>query len=298
MKQLLQILLAILFLGIGTSFFPDLAFSEESYLLRNQFQENQTAYLIMNSTVITVTTEDEKQHRVEQGLKTVMSYNTIMIDPQKRATIKIGIEQLAITGRTPVDLKKMLQIENEKITLKINPLGEVYEFTPPPSLSTPNTQGQTTSQQYPWLKFPERAVQVGDSWTDQRTLPYPGASKPIISYTTYTLQETAQQNDQTIAVISTNTQIQADDVTVDPVAQGEGVANLQLKYTFKEFQSRGKGSIRFNMDTGQIVSFHSESDLLMDLAVDAGVGQENFPNTFIQKSKVETTGYYSSEKPD
>ncbi|RJP24338.1 MAG: hypothetical protein C4527_18995 [Candidatus Omnitrophota bacterium] len=267
----------------------------ETYLLRNKFQEGDSAYLIIDSTVETVTTEDDKQALAFHGMKTVMSYRTMMIDRTQRATIKIGIEELKITGRNPVNLKELFKIGDEKITLKITPSGEVHEFTPPPSLATTNGPGESSSQQNPWLKFPEEPIRLGDSWTDSRVVPYPGASEPVIASTTYTLDAIEQKEGRSMAKIATQTLIRAKNVTVDPGEEQQGMVNMKLKYTFREFTMDAAGKLEFDMDAGRIDQFESTSTMVMDLAVEADIDQENFPNTFIKQSSVETRGQYAKE---
>ncbi len=274
-------------------------FADDAQLLRNKFTEGKTAYLIMDTTVESVTTQDEKQFPMTHGMKTVMSYTVTTINKQDIATVKIGIEELKTTGRSATDLKKLMKIEDEKITLKISQTGEVLETSPPPSMpQAPTSFGSATPPKNPWLKLPEQPVEIGATWVDEQTVPTAGASKPIIAHTTYTLKNLTEQNGNQTAELDTFTQIRAKNVKVNPAGENPSGVNMVINYTFKEFSADTKGTMKFNIDLGRIESYHTKSEMLMDLSGETNIDEQVFPSKFVIKSKGESHGRFTDKLPE
>ena len=284
------------------------AFAAETYQLRNQYQKGQTAYLILNTTTEGVTTIGENQLKINNGINITLSFETAQVDPPDTATVNMDIKKMEMTEGTPgmmrsQDMKKMLKMDDVKYTYKINALGKVLE-SPKKSDSKGLGQtmmspgGQNPNERMPWLPFPGKAVAIGDSWNDTRTVPIPGTSKPIVLHATYTLASVSEKNGDKIARIDIQSQILEKDVKVDPAAAGENLGKVEIKFVFKEYTSIAKGTCEFSLTKGHLISLEDASTMKISLGQETKVNDASFPSNFVHDYKVFTVGRYAESLPD
>lgn len=291
---ILSIFLLFLLVATGT-----VQAQDEKYLLRNQFKQGSTASLIYNVTNTGVTTMNAMQFPIESSLSLIMQYQTVKVDNDV-ATIVAGIKKMLmndpnIGGEKDVDLADQWGLDENQITIKINPLGKIIEAEDAPVSQSMQMQGmanagQSYTQQNPFLLVPEEAIPIGYSWTEERPITFTAASKEMIVYTTYTLESVKEENGEQIAVIHTESTSFNEDVHVDPGASGQQMGLVKLQFTFKEYSTHGTGQIFFNLDQGRIERLENESDMVIDLSGKTSVHDAEQPTQFVMKFKVRAEG--------
>ena len=278
---------------------------DQTYTLRNKFTEGQTSYLSLEMVSNGVTHMGTLDNKINNAMEIVFSFLTQKIDPPDQVTLQMGIEKMKTKGDVPgmgkdQDLRELIGLKDVKLSLKTNALGEIVE---PPSvpnaagMSMMNTGVDKMTEQMPWIKFPSKAISLGEHWLQTRNVPLAGASKPIIANTTYTLSEVVKEGDEQVAVITTETTIHEQDILMDPAAAGQKLGNVKLKFTFKQYNYNGKGEYRFNLDQGHILSTKEDADMILEIASDLDVSGAAFPSTFTHQLHLATRGTYSNENP-
>lgn len=246
----------------------------------------------------------ESQNPIREGMRTILSFATEQVENNQIASVRMGIEKMSRISGTPgmlreEDLKKSFKMENESVTVKINTLGQIIENPQTTQKTASLLMGRKNStEKLPWLRLPEKAIAIGESWNDNSPIPVPGVAKPIILHTTYTLAEVTEKAGIRIARIESQSSIQEKDVKVDPSGMGQNMGNIKISFSFREYSSTGKGAIEFDLSHGIIVSLQDTATMKLDIAGDTSVNDASFPTKYIQEFKVITHGRCADQIPE
>lgn len=278
------------------------SFAQESILLRNKFVEGKEVFFKAALGSEGVTRSGGSENEVSNTMHVLFGFQTETITDSGKANLTMRIHQMDIenpiqtTGTKP-DMKKILGLSDAPMRMTLDTLGRVVHA---PALgSKANSNQPELTEQTPWLHCPEKEIKVGESWQQQRTVPLTGASKPVIAYTTYTLDSITEKDGKSIAVIKTLTDINEKDVVVDPFAnQPAGGATLVFKITYKNYNFRGTGTIHFDLNEGHIMAKDEEGTMVQDIESDLSMDGAEFPSSIVHAFQLTTKAEYSDTKPE
>ncbi len=245
--------------------------SDETYLLRNKFQDGEVGYVIITGTIKTQTDMGAMNvPAVSMDMKALMKSEITDVESDI-ATYKIDMEEgfmtLDIPGRKQtMNLKEMMDQQMEAITYKINRLGEMvnedgslnFNFMPTQAGGSMNF---ANIQQGMIRAFPEKRVGIGDTWSDKQELTLPGSEKPVNVYSLRTLESVKEVDGEKIAEISIQFNIDAKNMEIESPAGPAG----DMKINFEEFSVNGKQIMEFNIDQGRAISTKDNQTIAMKM---------------------------------
>ncbi len=291
-------------LFIALFVFAAQSFAQDTYLLRNQFKQGKEVYYKAALGSEGVTRAAGAERETANTIHVLMAFHTDTVTESGKANLSMKILDLDMenplsTSGTKPNLKKLLGLGDTPLRLTLDPLGRVIHS---PSLSGnvngPGSGANQLTEQIPWLFCPEEEVKSGDSWHQSREVPMTGASKPIIANTTYTLDSVEEEEGKTIAVIKTVTEISEKDIEVDPFKNQQAGANLVFNFTFKNYDLRTEGTIRFNMDDGHIISKEEEGTMVQEMETDMNIDGADFPSNVVNSFALTTVAEYMESLPE
>lgn len=279
--------------------------SAQEYTLKNKFEEGEVKYL--NSIVIMdgQTKMGDATLPLNSTTDMGMIFRTKSVSAENVATIEMEIEKFlmenAMFGNTKIDALKMLNIGEQKIEVQVNSSGESTGTEDFSKLGIANLGDQTknTSMQMPWPKLPKEPVNVGDTWFEEQVVQLGESSKPIIKSITYTLSEINEQDGDRIAMITTKSMINAENVqmTKEVPQPGAAQSSVDFNYTFREYIGDGNGTMKFNIDEGELISVSETIDMTIDMGGEANVNQAGFPSNYRMEYEVKTESQFLDEVP-
>lgn len=276
--------------------------AQDSILLRNKFPEGKEIFFKATLGSEGVTRSEGSEREMSNVMRVLFGFQTETVTESGKANLSMKIHEMEIenpldsTGTKP-DIKKILGLSNAPMRMTLDSQGNVIHA--PVVGSKPGSNQSQLTEQIPWLYCPEQEIKVGDSWTQQRTVPLSGASKPIIAYTTYTLDSISEDNGKRIAIIKTVTDINEKDVVVDPFAnQPTGGATLVFKFTFKNYNYHGAGTIHFDLDEGHIITKDEEGTSVQERESDLSMDGAEFPSNVVNAFQLSTKAEYLDTMPE
>lgn len=162
-----------------------------SYRLRYQFEKNEVLnYQVDHETTMTTTTPQYSE-KVTNKVESRKNHRVVGLDSQGNATLELMIENakmsaqfgdakpLCYDSKNPKDCPKVYQhmrpiIGRPLARVQVSPLGKLLETRPQLPFSVlakakivkaDGSFSEDTSQNF-LVEFPEKAVKVGESWTD------------------------------------------------------------------------------------------------------------------------------------
>ncbi|MEW6235410.1 MAG: hypothetical protein AB1656_08505 [Candidatus Omnitrophota bacterium] len=292
--------------------------AEEAFLLQNKFHKGEVCYLVYAVTqegAVTMNkltadgkpSSEKEQLPIQGGLQSVMRFETLNVDNQGEAVVqaeflKMEMNDPMLGGGKAIDLISDWGMGEEKIKIKINASGSVFHYLQEPNQQKMKLQGmsdagQSTTQQNPYLRFPEKAIPIGYSWVERKTVPFTAASKEMVVDSTYTLDSVYRRENETIARISTQTSMMNENVQVDSAQSGQNTGLVKLQFQFKEYSSKGQGTLEFNLDKGRIESMKTESNMVIDLSGKTNINEAELPSEFAMKFKINAFVNVDENKP-
>lgn len=273
-----------------------IASAENTYILRNTFQQDHESFFAVTMDMEGTKRSEGTEQEVSNSMYTLFGFQTDSITESRKANISFKIYQMdydnPLASGTKPDMMKILGLSNKSMHLTLDDRGSV--------IHAPNLGKQTQlTEQIPWLVCPDDKIAIGGTWNHKRQVPMTGASKPIIAYTTYTLDSVSEEDGTSIAVITYQTEIDEKDVEVNPFSnQPPGGANLVLKFTFKNYSYSGTGTIRFDMNEGHILSKEEKGTSVQEMESDLSMDGAAFPSNVVNALTLTTKAVYSETKPE
>ncbi len=280
--------------------------STDAYQLLNKFKSGRTIYLDLSTNakgVITDNSNDKPaQSPMDYQMDAVASYTTQSISDNQWANLEIGFDQLLISGSSmgsaTMDMAEQLGLNERKIKVQVSPAGDVKEQTAPTGKTSPmDNSVKTITRQMPYLKFPQNAIPIGYSWHESKQIPLTGASKPIISHSTYTLDKIIEQDGEKIAIISTNTSVNEKDIPIDSNSSPQKNVNLVIKFIYQEYSINGNGIIQFSIDQGRILSVKDTQKTILSMQGSTDIDKASFKQNSKQEFVQEISAAFTETNP-
>ncbi len=278
----------------------------QEYNLHNKFEQGQTSYLKTQITMKGTSHIGENKMPLNMKIDTMMSFETVELgDDNSVATIEIGLHKLemqdAMMGNQKLNLIDMLGMKQKPIQLQVNKYGRTLDNKTLNNIEIPGMSalGQTnTTTKLPWPKLPTQAVTVNQTWKDEQVIPLQGADDTVTKHMTYTLQKIEERDQGRVAVISIESNIDANDVTMNPNLKSAKGNTVDFQYTFREYKAKGTGLMEFNMDTGKLLSNYESQDWVIDMGGEVNVDQADFPSNFRMEYVMETKSNFFDTHPE
>jgi hypothetical protein len=276
-------------------FLSSIATAQDTHLLRNKFQMDHETFFDVTLGMEGTSRSEGTERETSNTTYVLFGFKTDTVTESGKANISFKIYDMdyenPLTTGTKPDMKKLLGLSDKTLQMTLDDRGGVVHS---PNLG----KGNQLTEQIPWLVCPEKAVAIGDSWEQQREVPLTGASKPIVAKTNYTLASVGDEDGKKIAVITYETKIDEKDIEVNPFAnQPAGGANLVLKFKFKNYNYSGKGTIRFDLDGGHILSKDETGTMVQEQESDMSMDGASFPSHVTNAYTLTTKAVYSDTKP-
>lgn len=280
--------------------------AEGTYTLKNQFKQDQTVYLTIDNSITGTSSIGANQIPIRINMDMEFDFTTREIDSQGDALIDVKINRLDMYdeqfGPQKIDLAEKMDAKNNTLRVKIDPFGKSLDLPSgssgnPLSLQGMGGMAQSNPVRLPWPQMPDRPVAVGETWHEQYPVPMMGATKPIIADATYTLTGVEEKNGEQIARISKQTNIYAQNVTLDPKATGQNTGIVTIKVVFREYSAKGTGILDFNITRGRMEALEDALDVVIDMGGETNVQQAAFPNEVLMKCTTTMKGTFSETKP-
>ena len=278
--------------------------ADDTYLLRNKFEEGRVCYFQALLGQDGVTRAQGAERETVNNIYVLFEFKTDTVTESEKANVTMNVLEMymqnpLVSSGTKPDLKKMLGLGNSALRMTLDSLGTVIHA---PKLGgdasgAGSGQGQLT-EQIPWLYCPEGEVKIGDTWNQSREVPLTGASKPVIAHTTYTLTDVEVKDGKRIAVIQTLSEINEKDVKVNPFENQPVQANLVFSFTFKNYDLHNEGTIYFDLDAGHIISKDEEGTSVQEMESDISIDQAAFPANIVNSFKLTTKAEYFENRPE
>jgi len=278
----------------------------ETYQLQNKFKSGQTIYLDLSTTAKGVVTDNSSekpaQSPMDYKMGAVSSFLTKSINKDQWANLEIGFHQLVISGSTmgsaTMDLAEKLGLNERKINIQVSLTGDVKEQDNPSVKSTPmDNSVKSITRQMPYLKFPANAIPIGHTWHETKQIPLTGASKPVISYSTYTLDKIIERDGEKIAVISKKTIVNQKDIPVDSNSSSQKNVNLVIKFVYKEYSINGQGIINFSIDQGRILSVKDTQKTILSMQGNTNIDKASFEQNTTQEFVQQISASFTETNP-
>ncbi len=286
----------------GILLIPATQAQDETYLLQNKFQEGEVSKLVYSVTNEGATTMNSTQFNIDSALEIVMKFTTQELK-ENIATIQYDIEKMILddpgTSAEPIDLLETWDMSSQETTFKINQAGRLIDGMNLPEqqsggISGLANAGKSYMQQNPYLSLPDEAIPIDYSWSEDRVIPFPAASKEMISYTTFTLEKVHERNGDQIAHLATHTTTFNENVKID--TSDKQMGPITLDFRFKEYSMDGHGYIEFNIDKGRIETIYDQADMIIDLSGETNMDNNNLPTNFVMKYTMNATGRVETVK--
>ena len=227
-------------------------------------------------------TQDSKTTTEFMGKKMEMPSSTEITLTQKVEKVDQGIGELTITydsfnmemnvggKQIPSNMGKSMVGKTEKMKLSEN--GEILEPQGIKSMVALQGLGSDINSMFFSLypQFPERALKVGDSWTQKQEIPQ--SQMGLVIETLYTLTRKEERNGYKCVVI---------DYTVSMDLQGGGEEKMKI-----EGSGEGKGTTYFAYEKGLLIGSDVEMDLKMAIDAPLPIGDQKIPTSTHQTIKL------------
>jgi hypothetical protein len=170
----------------------------------------------------------------------------------------------------PSNMGKSMVGKTEK--MKISENGEILEPQGIKSMVALQGLGSDINSMFFSLypQFPERALKVGESWTQKQEIPQ--SQMGLVIETLYTLTRKEERNGHKCVVI---------DYTVSMTMEGGGEEKLKI-----EGSGEGKGTTYFAFEKGLLIGSDVEMDLKMSIDAPLPIGDQKIPTTTHQTIKL------------
>ena len=227
-------------------------------------------------------TQDSKTTTEFMGKKMEMPSSTEITLTQKVEKVDQGIGELTITydsfnmemnvggKQIPSNMGKSMVGKTEKMKLSEN--GEILEPKGIKSMVALQGLGSDINSMFFSLypQFPERALKVGDSWTQKQEVPQ--SQMGLVIETIYTLTRKEEKNGHKCVVI---------DYTVSLTMQGGEEQKMKI-----EGSGEGKGTTYFAYEKGLLIGSDVEMDLKMAIDAPLPIGDQKIPTSTHQTIKL------------
>ncbi len=226
--------------------------------------------------------QDSKTTTEFMGKKMEMPSTTEITLTQKVEKVDQGVIDLNITydsfnmemnmggKQIPSDVGKSMV--GKSIKMKMAENGEILEPQGIKSMVALQGLGSDVSSMFFSLypKFPDRALKVGESWTQKQDIPQSQMGITVEANYTFTRKE--EIKGYKCAVI---------DYTVSMNLKGGGETKLNI-----EGNGKGKGTAYFAYEKGLLVESEFEMDLTMEIEAPVPIGEGKIPTTTHQTIKL------------
>jgi len=186
----------------------------------------------------------------------------------------------------------------ESASFEIDPVGKMKTVSLSDELgSALKNTVRSTTRQSPYLTLPSEAVALGFIWKERKQVPMVGATRPIVSDSTYTLERIEERDGEKIAVIQSETTIGVKSLPIDSSSPTQEGHSVVIRYLLKEYKTHGTGTIEFNIDRGQIVHFKTVQQAIRHNVGSTEINKASFEGDVIQKFTQTNEGTYSTTPP-
>ncbi len=240
--------------------------SGEKFLLCNQFEKGESAYMITSGNIETQTNMGAMKVPVKMDMQMLSTVKVLDVNESNVATYELKIDEaqteMDMAGRKrTMDMKKMMGDQLKPMVMKVNAKGELVDEESSETSFLPNQAMQGLHmgnlQQNVMRSFPEKEVQIGDSWSDDKAIELPGMSKSLNMSSTRTLESVKVVNGEKIATISNEYDMSGDNLQIDPKSLGSmGGGAATQNIDVKSYQVKGKETYQFNIDQGRTISLN------------------------------------------
>lgn len=209
-----------------------------------------------STTEITLT---QKVEKVDQGIgDLIITYDSFNME------MNVGGKQI------PSNMGKSMVGKTEK--MKLSEDGEILEPHGIKSMVALQGLGSDINSMFFSLypHFPERALKVGESWTQKQEIPQ--SQMGLVIETNYTLSKKEERNGYNCVVI---------DYTVSLNIQGGEQEKMKV-----EGSGEGKGITYFAFEKGLLIGSEVEMDLKMAIDAPLPIGDQKIPTTTHQTIKL------------
>lgn len=280
--------------------------SSKTFELRNFFNKGEILYLDMlaRSEGVVTSTNDNKptQTPLRSQMASVIAFQTIDAVTGGNATIEMRMNSMILSdeslGSATQDLVEAFGLKDRVVLIVLNAQGTIVKEQD--SAETKSRVGDSIkalTRRMPYLSFPQQAIPIGFQWNESRQIPVTAASKPIIAYTTYTLDKIVEENGEKIAAIKTETQVRETDIPVDSSQSSGNNVHVVVKFTYKEYSLSSTGEIRFSLDRGRILSIEDTQDTTIHMLGSTDVDKASFVQDVLQQFKQVVTSKFTDRSP-
>lgn len=248
----------------------------ESLVLRYDYEEGKTSYMVMDTTTVIGTKVGPQSIPATLRMAMVLSAKIVDVDPEGVAEYSIGFEeidgQMEMGGRKQPMPSGMFK-SSESQTLRVDRRGQLVggdTFEPAAMMGAP---GGLTNQMSTnvFAAFPEKAVSVGERWTVEESVEVPGSDQTISMNSSSVLSDIVEMDGDRVAVIDSTVTMRGEGLTIDPSATRNpnapptqrGEVTIDKMTTVRELVSY------FSLSKNTVVYMEDNMRMTMEMA-DAG----------------------------
>ncbi len=273
---------------------------DKKVLLRYQFTEGETAYIVSNTTNTVSNQLGDRNFDTKSLVNHVIKLAVKHVDEQNQTTIQTNYEkfetEISLGRRAGQKMDLLKQLGEMQKTYHVDPQGN-FKIISREELKRANPmlgmEGQSSEMSF-LLPFPEDIVTIGDTWKGDQPLPIPGIEDDVIINIQSELSDIVNRNGELIAIINSKQTIDIHDVSFDPaVAAGENLPeNAKIpKMTINEYNLDSNVEYGFSLSRKMMRYVNTTGKAVIDMETG---GQRNMKTIM----NIDGTARITLEKPN